>query len=265
MATTEEGIYYPDDYTKNADVPDDMKKMAKSIDVILKNKVNKIEGKGLSTEDYTTEEKSKLAGLTNYNDTAIKKEIQELDDNQIHVTTEKAENINVQDSSGQNGKIKLFGISKQEGTPSPEYPSEIENVTGDIDITVCNKNLLKQELELYDGNYDNSGNYSSNKDKRINDYIFLKKGNYIISANNNNWINLLVYDIDKNLLSITNSSVDKKLSFSLEEDGYIRFGFNPVVASLKDMQIEKRNNKHRDNSTRTTSNNLSACRKSKIV
>ena len=136
---------------------------------------------------------------------------------------------------------------------------------GNIDITVCNKNLLKQELELYDGNYDNSGNYSSNKDKRINDYIFLKKGNYIISANNNNWINLLVYDIDKNLLSITNSSVDKKLSFSLEEDGYIRFGFNPVVASLKDMQIEKRNNKHRDNSTRTTTNNISTCTRSKTI
>ena len=31
-------------------------------------------------------------------------------------------------------------------TPSPEIPSEIENVTGDIDITVCNKNLGNAEL-----------------------------------------------------------------------------------------------------------------------
>ena len=29
-------------------------------------------------------------------------------------------------------------------TPSPEIPSEIENVTGDIDITVCNKNLFDE-------------------------------------------------------------------------------------------------------------------------
>lgn len=30
------------------------------------NKVDKVSGKGLSTEDYTTAEKTKLAGLTNY-------------------------------------------------------------------------------------------------------------------------------------------------------------------------------------------------------
>ena len=38
----------------------------------IENKVDKITGKGLSTEDYTTEEKTKLAGLSNYNDTEIK-------------------------------------------------------------------------------------------------------------------------------------------------------------------------------------------------
>ena len=32
-------------------------------------------------------------------------------------------------------------------TPSPEIPSEIENVTGDIDITVCNKNFLNVNSE----------------------------------------------------------------------------------------------------------------------
>ena len=31
----------------------------------LNNKVDKVEGKGLSTEDYTTEEKNKLASLYN--------------------------------------------------------------------------------------------------------------------------------------------------------------------------------------------------------
>lgn len=38
----------------------------------IENKVDKITGKGLSTEDYTSEEKTKLAGLSNYNDTEIK-------------------------------------------------------------------------------------------------------------------------------------------------------------------------------------------------
>ena len=31
-------------------------------------------------------------------------------------------------------------------SPSPEFPSKIENVTGDIDITVCNKNLANLEI-----------------------------------------------------------------------------------------------------------------------
>lgn len=42
---------------------------------LLENKVDKVEGKQLSTEDYTTEEKTKLAGLENYDDTAVKSDI----------------------------------------------------------------------------------------------------------------------------------------------------------------------------------------------
>lgn len=38
----------------------------------LANKVDKIEGKGLSTNDYTTEEKEKLAGLSNFNDSSLR-------------------------------------------------------------------------------------------------------------------------------------------------------------------------------------------------
>lgn len=39
------------------------------------NKVDKVSGKGLSTNDYTTAEKEKLSGLSNYDDTAIKSQI----------------------------------------------------------------------------------------------------------------------------------------------------------------------------------------------
>ena len=48
MATTENGIYYPGNYEEIADVPEDMKKQADSIDVLIakfiyintKNKTN---------------------------------------------------------------------------------------------------------------------------------------------------------------------------------------------------------------------------------
>lgn len=45
----------------------------------LNTKVDKVTGKGLSTNDYTTSEKTKLAGLVNYDDTAIKQQITNLD------------------------------------------------------------------------------------------------------------------------------------------------------------------------------------------
>ena len=38
----------------------------------VSNKVDKVTGKGLSTNDYTTAEKTKLAGLTNYDDSGIR-------------------------------------------------------------------------------------------------------------------------------------------------------------------------------------------------
>lgn len=45
-------------------------------EINLVGKVDKISGKGLSTEDYTTAEKEKLSGLANYDDTQIKSDIQ---------------------------------------------------------------------------------------------------------------------------------------------------------------------------------------------
>ena len=101
----------------------------------IANKVDKVEGKGLSTEDYTTAEKEKLAGLSNYNDTEIKQDIQDLKDDVsdikteqesqnnllqrtqnalINITTPKSSNVNVKDSSDLNAKIDVFGISEQE-------------------------------------------------------------------------------------------------------------------------------------------------------
>lgn len=57
-------------------------------------KVDKEEGKGLSTNDFTNEEKNKLAGLSNYNDTEIRNSIQILQNNkQDKLTSGKGINI----------------------------------------------------------------------------------------------------------------------------------------------------------------------------
>lgn len=114
---------------------------------------------------------------------------------------------------------------------------------GNSKITICNKNLLDQNLELFQGNYDNNGNVITNSDRRIDKYIFLAKGNYILWSTINNWINILIYDKNKKLLSIKNSNTNKEIAFTLDEDGYIRFGFNPTVESLKVFQLERNTEK----------------------
>lgn len=60
------------------DAPEIMDSLPELIDVInehaelIESKVDKQTGKGLSTNDYTTAEKEKLAGLSNYDDSDIR-------------------------------------------------------------------------------------------------------------------------------------------------------------------------------------------------
>jgi hypothetical protein len=60
------------------DAPEIMDSLPELIDVInnhaeiIEGKVDKVSGKGLSTNDYTTEEKNKLASLTNYSDSEVR-------------------------------------------------------------------------------------------------------------------------------------------------------------------------------------------------
>lgn len=56
----------------------DISQIKQQIADLEQNKEDKVEGKGLSTEDYTTEEKSKLASLQNYNDSEVRELISAL-------------------------------------------------------------------------------------------------------------------------------------------------------------------------------------------
>ena len=51
------------------------KGVTQALDKLKERMVEKVPGKGLSTEDYTPEDKRKLAGLQNFNDTEIKQQI----------------------------------------------------------------------------------------------------------------------------------------------------------------------------------------------
>ena len=102
--------------------------------------------------------------------------------------------------------------------PSPKYPSEIQNVEGNIDITVCNNNLIGEQWEklLYsvDGTpeYLNSPLYRSFKTK-------LKAGTYVYSYNADLTIIRNVNLTDQAILAISNKK------FTLNKDTEISLGF----------------------------------------
>lgn len=165
--------------------------------------------------------------------TAQNKKIEQLDDNQIHITTEKADNLNIQDASGQNGKIKLFGVSKQEGTPSPEFPSEIENVVGDIDITVCNKNLFDKNKSKINYILTATGTEIVSEGAFISDYIFVKKGITYFS-NTRGYSNAGFYDLDKQF--IERKDLPQNSQFIPDNNYYIRL--NGKIENINTFQFE---------------------------
>lgn len=70
--------------TTSVDLSDYYKKS--QVDNLLNNKVDKVEGKGLSTEDFTTELKNKLDGLENYDDTALTERVAAIESDYIKST-----------------------------------------------------------------------------------------------------------------------------------------------------------------------------------
>lgn len=62
----------------NNKATEDSSQIKQQIADLEQNKEDKVEGKGLSTEDYTTQEKNKLASLQNYNDDEVRELISAL-------------------------------------------------------------------------------------------------------------------------------------------------------------------------------------------
>lgn len=70
--------------TTSVDLTDYYKKS--DVDGLLNNKVDKVDGKGLSTEDFTTELKNRLNSLENYDDKALTARVSAIEDDYIKST-----------------------------------------------------------------------------------------------------------------------------------------------------------------------------------
>lgn len=78
-----------------------------------------------------------------------KNEIECLKENQLYGEAE-GKNIYIDDSSNNKPKsINVYGESRQEGEPSPDNTIPIQNITGNVDVKVCGKNLCDDRFSSY--------------------------------------------------------------------------------------------------------------------
>lgn len=135
-----------------------------SQDLAIGNKVEKVDGKGLSTNDYTTQEKTKLAGLNNYDDTAIKEDISKVEaiakgratgyvfdtkadmDAWLKVQANKEKLV-----LGDNLYIRATDVPDYwwDGTSAQQLETQKVDLSGfvkDTDIVITNKELLANKV-----------------------------------------------------------------------------------------------------------------------
>lgn len=146
MATTENGVYYQDDYTKIADILADMEKMAESIDELIekakyddtdvKNNIKTIQDEQKVQNDNIEDIQTK--------DTEQDKLIQKLQSNMINESTEEATSLYVEDASDLPAKLEIRGNhyqETQEGTSNLAVLNEGSVTQDGITVDIENGNI----------------------------------------------------------------------------------------------------------------------------
>lgn len=107
----------------------------------ISGKVDKVEGKGLSTEDFTTELKTKLTGLSNYDDTAVRSLITSLQ-NSLDALTGTEDTTDVIDTM--NEIVNFLNSFKN----TDNLASVLQTLQTSIEQWVENKKYLTEHQSL---------------------------------------------------------------------------------------------------------------------
>ena len=137
MAKTKNGIVYPDNYDKVADVPADLKELAESVDEVIENnktemkKSNETINKKDNEQDEDIKANKESIEELQAENLEIKSENERLreDIKSIAVVGEESgENIHIEDSSNARCEIEIGGNQKQE-TRSGKNLSKVEKIS----------------------------------------------------------------------------------------------------------------------------------------
>lgn len=104
---------------KNFTPSDDNKYDDTELRGLIDGKVDKVTGKGLSTNDFTNEEKTKLAGLENYNDNALWLEVRTNAQDISNKASLDASNLSTSNVSSWKSKL---GVPSSSVSPLDSYP-----------------------------------------------------------------------------------------------------------------------------------------------
>lgn len=121
MAATGKGIYYPTDYSKVADVPADLKKLAESVDKAIDD-IPEYDDAGVKGDirnlKENDEQQDKDIETLQTKQTELETEIEELEkdiqSNAIIEETEQAKSLHIDDASGARGSLSVEGNAEQE-------------------------------------------------------------------------------------------------------------------------------------------------------
>lgn len=179
----------------------------------VNNKVDKVNGKGLSTVDFTTAYETKLKGLENYNDTTIKKDIQTIN-TQLGDIAKKVE---------QGGSIDLTDYAKKN-----EIPKSASDVGADATGTATTKvtehntsNVSHNDIRLLITNLTNKLNALADSDDTTLDQLseivtYIKNNKSLIDGITTSKLN--ISDVADNLTTnITNKALSAKQGVELKK------------------------------------------------
>lgn len=222
MAVTENGIYYPDDYSKIADVPADMKKMAESIDDAFdENKYDDTDVKDdiKDLQDVDAEQVKKIEALQKENaeqEAEIKRLREDLKG--FPSSTAEGEYITLNDSADSRfNEFKIKGNRKQKtrsGKNILPTPLEKTKTSAGITFTINDDGSITLN-GMNNGTGSSSIAFYNDYQNDNNPFILKKETKYTVSGMNDINVQLVFYNgtIYANLADRTFTTTETNYSY----------------------------------------------------